>query len=113
MDIYCHNSYCPPQAIEYSGTAVKHCKLLINVIAAIQQVTLAQFVVGIKINAKDKATKGIKCETKCLELIEALCELEQLDFIKLLDGMYEDSIMMQNVPQDRGANGCFFEMFAQ
>jgi len=61
---------------EYSGTTVKHCKWLINVIAAIQQITLAQFVVGIKTNAKDKATKGIKCKTKSLELIEALCELE-------------------------------------
>ena len=105
---------------DYGGTAKGRRKLLLQVIAAVRQVTSPTFVVGVKINTKDRSTEGVDRETECLDLIQELCDLEQLDFIELSGGGFEDAMFIQSPPptttqqqQQQQGGGWLFGSFAQ
>ncbi|CAB9515244.1 Putative 12-oxophytodienoate reductase-like protein [Seminavis robusta] len=90
---------------KYGGSAEGRKKLLLEVIAAIRKVTSPSFVVGIKVNTKDRATEGAERETECLHLIQELCGMEQLDFIELSGGGFEDAMFVTTT--DSAATGTF------
>lgn len=80
----------------YGGTAEKRQKLFFEVIAAVRSATSKDFVVGVKINTKDRSKDGVEREDECIQLIQALSKLETLDFIELSGGGFEDAMFVHN-----------------
>jgi 2,4-dienoyl-CoA reductase-like NADH-dependent reductase (Old Yellow Enzyme family) len=81
---------------DYGGTARGRRKLLLEVIAAVRKATSDNFVVGVKLNAKDRQSDGLDRETECLELISELTRLGQVDFIEMSSGTFEDALHVRN-----------------
>jgi len=84
---------------------------LFEVIESVRDVTSHGFIVGVKINSKDRQVDGTEREDECIELIHELRLLEQLDFIELSGGGLEDAIFVQNVMTAGGSS--FFHSFAE
>ncbi|CAB9517823.1 NADH-dependent flavin oxidoreductase nadA [Seminavis robusta] len=97
---------------EYGGKKGRK-KLLLEVIAAVREATSPSFVVGIKINTKDRAAEGSERETECLHLIQDLCDLQQLDFIELSGGNYEDAIFITATDDAAATTTGIFGSFAE
>ena len=96
--------------------------LLVQVVTAIRQATSSSFVVGVKINCKERRHEGMEREAEALDLVRHLCDLEMLDFINLSGGGFEDAMQVQNVKAEEnhdasstthGETGYFFESFAK
>ena len=96
---------------EYGGSRENRRSLLRKVIVAIREATACNFVVGVKINSKDRSTDGTEREDECLELIRNLSNLGQLDFVELSGGSFEDAMF---VTKDCSAKSkALFETFAE
>mmetsp|Transcript_44430 Transcript_44430/g.93272 ORF Transcript_44430/g.93272 Transcript_44430/m.93272 type:complete len:446 (-) Transcript_44430:563-1900(-) len=91
---------------DYGGSPLKRQRLLKEVVAAVRKATSPGFVVGVKINTKDRATDGIERENECLELIRGLSKLEQIDFLELSGGNFED-VMFLHKANKSGERGFF------
>jgi len=90
---------------EYGGTRANRRRLLRQVVMAVWEATSPDFVVGVKINTKDRSTEGIEREDECLELIRNLSDMRQLDFIELSGGSFEEFMFVFEQP--RGRDGIF------
>jgi 2,4-dienoyl-CoA reductase-like NADH-dependent reductase (Old Yellow Enzyme family) len=55
---------------EDGGTAKGRQKLLMHVIAAVRKATSPTFVVGSKVNTKDRSTEGKEREKECMNVIQ-------------------------------------------
>lgn len=79
-------------------------------IAAVRQVTSPRFIVGVKINTKDRSKEGIDRENECIQLIQDLSDLNTLDFIELSGGGFEDAMFVVQVSnQSKGLFASFAE----
>jgi 2,4-dienoyl-CoA reductase-like NADH-dependent reductase (Old Yellow Enzyme family) len=95
---------------DYGGSPKGRQRILMQIIAAVRKATSPSFVVGIKVNTKDRSTEGADREKVCIDLIQDLCDLQQLDFIELSGGGMEDPIFVNS---KKIKNGGIFGSFAQ
>jgi len=101
------------RADDYGSDAIGRRKLLLEVIQEIRKVTTPKFIVGIKINCKDRRTEGKDREDECIDLICELCRTQRLDFIELSGGNFEDTAFLEQNDSNEGEDNTFFSSFAK
>jgi len=83
----------------YGGTPEGRRKLLLEIIPAVREAVGKDFVLGVKLNTKDRRNDGLDRENECIDLIAKLSDLKQLDFIELSGGSFEDFFLLSSAGQ--------------
>ncbi|WPH03986.1 Hypothetical protein R9X50_00686900 [Acrodontium crateriforme] len=88
---------------DYGGSPKNRARIIKEIMAAVRAATPAGFCVGIKINSADhQQENGLE---ECLEQVEFITE-EQVDFLEISGGTYEDPKMMKSdVDEDEPRGG--------